>query len=156
MRIALALLTLLLAACAMPANVPTALKPQLSRDDAERIALQADDLLRSALAGNGADPLQSVFRGRALTTLRLQVARLTERGVHIEERSPSRRLARFDAVSDEGILAVSSEYRLTTRDETAPAWAATERQWWVHFGFEAGSWWIVDQQNLPPDRWVQT
>lgn len=155
MRIATVLLTLLLAACATPAHLPVAVKPHLSRDEGERIALEGDDLLRSALAGGGADRLPDVFRGRALTTLRLQVARLAERGVLIDERSVSRKLAHLDAASGEAILAVSSEYRLTTRDEINAAWAATERQWWLRIEFDAGSWWIVEQQNLPPDRWVQ-
>jgi len=156
MRIVLALLTLFLAGCAIPANAPAAVKPLLSRDGAERTAFKGDDLLRAALAGAGADALPSLFRGRALTTLRLQVARLTERGVLFEERSVSRRLARFDAASGEAVLAVSSEYRMATREEINPAWAATERQWWMRFEFDAGSWWIVEQQNLPPDRWVHT
>lgn len=156
MPIILALLTLLLAGCTMPAHVPAAIRPALARDDAERLAFKGDDLLRAALAGHGADPLGTVFRGKALTALRLQVARLTERGVQIDERSVSRRLARFDAVSGEGILAISSEYRLTTRDELNRPWAATERQWWMRFDFQAGSWWIVEQENLPPDRWVLT
>ena len=156
MRIALVCLTLLVAGCAMPAHMPAAVRPLLSRDEAERMALKGDELVRAALAGNGADPLFSAFRGRALTTLRLQVARLTERGVLIEERSVSRRLVRFDPASGEAILTVSSEYRMTTRQEINPPWAATERQWWVRFEFDAGTWWIVDQENLPPDRWVAT
>ncbi len=156
MRFVLALLALLLAACATPAQLPSAVKPVLSRGEAERLAMKGDDLLRAALAGDGADPLPSVFRGRALTTLRLQVARLTERGVLIEERNVSRRLAQFEAGSGEAILAITSEYRMTTRAEINPRWAATERQWWMRFELEAGSWWIVEQQNLPPDRWVQT
>ena len=156
MRIAIALLALLLAGCATPAHLPVATKPYLSRDEAERLALKGDDLVRAALAGSGADQLPSVFRGRALTTLRLQVARLVERGVLIEERSVTRKLARFDPASGEAILAVSSEDRMTTRDEINAAWAATERQWWMRFELDAGSWWIVEQQNLPPDRWVQS
>ena len=155
MRIAIALLTLLLAGCATPARLPVATRPFLSRDEAERLALRGDDLVRASLAGSGADQLPSVFRGRALTVLRLQVARLAERGVLVEERSVSRKLARFDAASAEAILAVSSEDRMTTRDEINAVWAATERQWWVRFAFDAGSWWIVEQQILPPDRWVQ-
>lgn len=131
-------------------------KPLLSRDEAERLALKGDDLVRAALAGTGTDPLAFVFRDRALTTLRLQVARLVERGVQIDERKISRRLVRFDASSLEATLGVSSEFRLSTREEPNPPWAATERQWWMRFEIEADACWIVEQQNLPPDLWVHT
>ena len=67
MRIVLALLTLLLAGCTMPAHVPVAIRPALARDDAEGLAFKGDDLVRAALAGHGADPLGTVFRGKALT-----------------------------------------------------------------------------------------
>src|ERR1700756_4519258 len=130
MRLLLAALTLFFSGCAAPLAIPAA-EPVLARADAERWALRADDLMRAAFAGAGAEQLASVFRGRALTEVRLQVARLIERGVRIEERGSSRRLVDFDPVAPATVLAVTAEYRLATADSGDPPWAATERQWWA-------------------------
>jgi hypothetical protein len=32
----------------------------------------------------------------------------------------------------------------------------TARQWWLRFAYESGAWWVVGQQDLPPDRWFAT
>src|SRR5690242_15614050 len=130
--------------------------PPLVFAEAERTVLAADEILRGALAGEGADPLFEVFRGAALTALRLQVARLTARGLRIEERDLTRRLVHFDPTRGEAVLAVAGEHRLATLDAGDQAWAATERQWWTRLAFADGAWWITEQRILPPDQWLPT
>ena len=133
-------------------SLPTT-PPQLVFAEAEDTVLAADEILRGALAGEGADPLFEVFRGAALTALRLQVARLTARGVRIEERDITRWLAHFDPARAEAVLAVAAEHRLATNDAGNQPWAATERQWWTRLAFADGAWWITEQRILSPDDW---
>lgn len=129
--------------------------PPLRFAEAEETVLAGDGVLRSALAGEGAERLFEVFMGPALTTLRLQVARLTARGVRIEERDIERWLVHFDPATSEAVLAVAAEHRLTTNEAGDQPWAATERQWWTRLAFAGGAWWITEQKILPPDKWYQ-
>ena len=136
-------------------SLPTA-PPQLVFSEAEAAVLAADEILRGALAGEGADPLIKVFQGAALTALRLQVARLTARGVRIEERDITRWLVHFDPARAEAVLVVAAEHRLTTNDAGDQPWAATKRQWWTRLAFADGAWWIAEQKILSPDDWYRT
>jgi hypothetical protein len=137
---------------APPAGPPAA--PALDRAAAARLAMAADGALRSAMAGAAEADLTRFFREAALVALRSQADRLAQRGVRVEEMNVVSRLLFFDPHALEGVLAVESQHRLVTPDEAAVAWAAAFREWWVRFAFAAGAWWIVDQQDLPPDRWL--
>ena len=146
-------LVLVACACGAPAASPVVV-PQLQRAEAERIAVLADQIERAVMAGKAATALADVFRGQALEVLRAQDARLAERRLLIEERDVVSRLVFFDQHAAEGVLAVSGRHRLVASDDPNPPWASTMRQWWMRFAYESGGWWIIDQRDLPPDRWV--
>jgi hypothetical protein len=122
----------------------------LSRSDAERLMLRADDIkLSSAATARLAD----VFRGRALHVLEAQAQSLDRRGLRMEERNPARTLVFWDPRGSEAVLQVIAQRRIASRDDPNPGWVATVRQWWARLQFADGSWWIVDQEDLTPDRW---
>jgi hypothetical protein len=143
---------LAIAGCGGP-TAATDAAPALDRQQAEAIVLRGDDLLRSARAGSGAEVLASSFHDPALGTLSLEATRLAQRGLQIQERDTHRTLVFFDAHGLEAVLDIRSQHRLVAPDQLDPPWAATERQWWVSFGFAVGKWWLVDQHDLTPDRW---
>ena len=153
---ALVMVVALAVACAGCAGPPagTAAAPSLARTAAERVAMAADQALRAAMAGTDETSLVGIFRDPALAILRVQAHRLAERGVRIEDRNVVRQLVFFDARVLEAVLAVASQHRVVSPDEVDACWAAAARQWWMRFAFEAGAWWIIDQQDLPPDRWL--
>lgn len=70
-----------------------------------------------------------------------------------EERSSSRELVFWDPVAYEAVLQVVAEHRLVSRDQPNPGWSATVRQWWARLENVDGVWKVVDQEDLPPDRW---
>jgi hypothetical protein len=143
-------------ACAGCAGPPAgaAAAPSLARSAVERLATAADQALGAAMAGTDATPLGAIFRDPALAILRMQAHRLAQMGVRIEDRHVVRQLVFFDARALEAVLAVESQHRVVSADEADPGWAAAARQWWMRFAFEGGAWWIIDQQDLPPDRWL--
>jgi hypothetical protein len=51
------------------------------------------------------------------------------------------------------VLQVVAQGRLVTPDQPSPAWTPTVRQWWARLEYAEGRWWIVDQEDLRPDRW---
>lgn len=59
----------------------------------------------------------------------------------------------WDPHADEAVLQVVAQRRIVTSDQPDPAWAATVRQWWARLQHADGSWWVVEQQDLSPDRW---
>lgn len=141
-------------ACDAPAA--TTAKPpaaSLSRSDAEKLMLQADDARRRALASPGAVTLSDAFGRSALQRLEAQSQTLAGRGMREEERSSSREVVFWDPGADEAVLQVVAERRLVTRDQPMPAWSSTIRQWWARLQNVDGSWKVVDQEDLPPDRW---
>ncbi len=94
-----------------------------------------------------------MFRGRALQVLEKQVLEMGHRRLHIEERDQMRTLVLWDSRAHEAVLEVAAQDRLVTADQPDPAWAATTRQWWSRLAYQGGSWWVVDQGDLTPDRW---
>jgi len=64
-----------------------------------------------------------------------------------------RALVSWDPHADEAVLQVVAQRRIVTSDQPDPAWAATVRQWWARLQHADGSWWVVEQQDLSPDRW---
>ena len=112
--------------------------------------LLADDIKRSS---SGPAGLADVFRGRALQTLGAQAESLDRRGLRAEERNTARTLVFWDPRGGEAVLQAIGQRRVVSRDDPNPEWVGTVRQWWARFEFAEGSWWIVDQQDLPPDRW---
>src|ERR1700716_4422631 len=91
---AIALLAAITTACAS-ATAPVREGPALGRARAERLAVQADDLARAAMAGSRA-ALASVFRDRALEALSAQAARLAERRMRMEGGAVPRPPVPFD------------------------------------------------------------
>jgi hypothetical protein len=133
------------------AKTPNRLPPVLTRAGAEQLMLRADDTKR--LAASGTADLADAFRGRALQVLEAQAQSLDRRGMRVEERNTVRTLAFWDHRALEAVLQVVAQRRLVTPDDPNPDWAATVRQWWARLQFADGSWWVVDQQDLTPDRW---
>jgi hypothetical protein len=143
---------LLICSCsADAAKTPNHVAPLLTRAGAEQLMLRADDTKR--LAGGGTADLTDAFRGRALQVLEAQALSLDRRGIRVEERNTVRTLAFWDQRALEAVLQVVTQRRLVTPDDPKPGWAATVRQWWARLQFADGGWWIVDQQDLTPDRW---
>ena len=73
--------------------------------------------------------------------------------MHEEERGLSRDLVFWDPVAEEAVLQVVAQRRLVTQDQPDPPWSATVRQWWGRVRNVDGTWMVVDQEDLPPDRW---
>jgi len=105
------------------------------------------------LADLRAERLRSVFEGRALRVLGAQVGVMAARGVRVEETAVVVALVAWDPGAAEAVLQVASRRRLITLDEPDPAWSSSVRQWWSRLRYEAGAWWVVDEQDLGPDRW---
>ncbi len=74
-------------------------------------------------------------------------------GMSEEERSSSRDLVFWDPLADEAVLEVAAERRIVSPDQPNPPWSSTARQWWARLQNVGGSWLVVDDQDLTPDRW---
>ena len=74
-------------------------------------------------------------------------------GMSEEERSSSRELVFWDPLAGEAVLQVVAERRLVSPDQPNPPWSSTAGQWWARLQNVGGSWLVVDDQDLPPDRW---
>jgi hypothetical protein len=148
-----AAIALLICGCFGGPAVGPGSSPVLSRAGAESLALAADSERRAAFAELQPLRLAKTFRGRALQVLEQQVVKMGLRGLRHEERDPARTLVFWDSRADEAVLRVVAQDRLVTADQPDPAWAATTRQWWTRLGDEGGTWWVVDQEDLTPDRW---
>jgi hypothetical protein len=147
---------LLLAACS--GQIATTMEPSpvqatLSRDQVEQLMVRADDLRRQAFEFPDTANLANAFGGIALKRLRAQSESLVTRGMNWEERSPSHELVFWDPLAGEAVLQVVAEQRVISPDEPNPAWSATVRQWWARLQNVDGSWKVVDEEDLPPDRW---
>ncbi len=127
--------------------------PVLTWTGAEQLALEADGARRAAFADLQPVRLATIFRGPALQALGKQVLRMGQRGIRLEERDPVRSLLFWDSRAHEAVLEIVAQDRLVSADQPDPIWAATTRQWWTHLDFQGGGWWVVDQQDLTPDRW---
>lgn len=127
--------------------------PSLSRSDAEQLVLRADDVRRNAFEFPGTATLSDAFGRSALLRLQAQSRSLALRGIHEEERSSSRDFVFWDPVAYEAVLQVVAKRRLVTQDQPNPPWSATARQWWARIQNVDGSWKVVEQEDLPPDRW---
>jgi hypothetical protein len=135
---------------ASPAGVQP---PLLSRNVAEQVMLQADDVKRSAFESRPASRLADAFRSRALQRLDAQSQAMIRRGWKVEERNMARTLVFWDPLAGEAVIQVTAQRRIVTPDELHPAWASTVWQWWARLQYAEGSWWVVDQRDLPPDQW---
>jgi len=142
-----------LVACHPAGTTPATQASSLSRIDAEQVMLRADDLMRLAFEFPDTTHLSEAFGRSALQRLQAQSHSLGMRGMREEERSPSRDLVFWDPVAQEAVLEVVAERRLVTRDQPNPPWSATVRQWWARLQNIEGSWKVVDEEDLPPDRW---
>jgi hypothetical protein len=115
--------------------------------------LRADDIRRAALGAYSKAPLSEVFRGRALQIIEAQAQVFDRRGIRNEERNASRDLVFWDQPAGEAVLQVVAERRVVTSDEPDQPWSPTVRQWWARLQNADGTWWVIDQEDLPPDRW---
>ncbi|MDQ6877471.1 MAG: hypothetical protein M3082_07180 [Candidatus Dormibacteraeota bacterium] len=125
----------------------------LSRMGAEQLMLRGDEVRRSAFDSPRTSRLAAPFRGRALQALEAQVQVMAWRGLREEEQNATRALVFWDPHAGEAVLQVIAQHRVVAADQPQPPWAATIRQWWARFQCADGRWWIVDQLDLPPDRW---
>jgi len=145
---------LALLACNPPGATPVIHQAaSLSRSDAEQLMLRADDARRLAFEFPGTTTLSDAFGSSTLQRLQAQSQSLALRGMREEERSSSRDLVFWDPVTYEAVLQVVAERRLVTPDQPNPGWSATVRQWWARLENLDGVWKVVDQEDLPPDRW---
>ncbi len=134
------------------AAAPLARVPLLDRTAVARVVVAADEARATAFSQLDASILVRWFRDPALATLQARVAVMNARGVRVEEQSAARTLLAWDPQADEAVLEVEAEDRVVTADR-ASKWSGTLRRWWSRLAFEQGSWWIVAEQDLPPDRW---
>ena len=141
-------------ACLAGGLKPATLQPPpLPWLGAEQLMLRAEDAMRLALDHPSGDGLAEAFRGRALKILQSQAATLAVRGLRDEEQSSARTLVFWDPRAREAVLQIVGQQRLLAPDQPNPAWVATARQWWARLQYAEGSWWVVDQEDLTPDRW---
>jgi hypothetical protein len=153
----------LMAACAVLAlvacNLPRAAAEtgqhaaRLSRGDAEELMLRADDARRRAFEFPGTATLSGAFGGAALKTLTARSQSFSRRGQRIEERSQARILVFWDSASNEGVLQIAARSRFVSPDQPSQAWVGTLSQWWARLAVIGGTWLVVDDQELAPDRW---
>jgi hypothetical protein len=142
--------------CACFSDGPRAVSaqaPTLTRNVAEQLMLRADDVKRSVLESKPTPLLAETFRGRALELLQAQAQALDRRGFQEQERNVERTLVFWDPGAGEAVLQVIAQRRIVTPDQPNPAWASTVRQWWARVVNTDGMWWVVDQEDLTPDRW---
>jgi hypothetical protein len=142
--------------CSCSTNGATTLRrqpPPLSSSGAEQLMLRADDIKRLTLDGGRTAGLTDAFRGRALQMLEAQAQSFKGRALRMEELDSARALVFWDPRADEAVLQVVADRRLVTSDQPNPAWAASVRQWWARLQYSDSSWWVVDQEELTPDRW---
>ncbi len=143
-----------LLACTPPGpTTPAHQAASLNRRDAEQLMLRADDARRLAFEFPGTTKLSEAFGRSALERLQAQSQSLALRGMREEERSSSRDIVFWDPVAYEAVLQVVAERRLVSPDQPSPFWSATVRQWWARLQYVAGSWKVVEAEDLPPDRW---
>lgn len=141
-----------LTACAA-ASAPTVSRPALGREAATQVVEGAQQVERATFADLRAERLHAAFAGPALRVLEAQVAVMAARGIRVEEAAVVVALVAWDPGAAEAVLQVESQRRLITLDEPDPAWSSSVRQWWSKLRYQSGSWWVVDEQDLGPDRW---
>jgi hypothetical protein len=144
---------LLTVACAGATTQELPFPPRLSRVQAEQVMLRADDLRRAALESPGSVSLSDAFGGPALSRLTAQSQTLRLRQARMEERTSSRELVFWDPLAREAVLQVAAERRIVTADDPHAGWSSTVLQWWARLQRVGDSWVVVDDQELPPDRW---
>ena len=132
---------------------PAPTPPTLSRDQAQQLMLRADDIRRQSLEFPGTADFADAFGGIALQRLRAQSDRLSMQGMSEKERSSSRELVFWDPLTVEAVLQVVAERRLVSPGQPNPPWSSTAGQWWARLQNVGGSWLVVDDQDLTPDRW---
>ena len=141
------------AACRDGGSPVAARQAALDRAHATEVVERAERIERQTMADLRAARLASAFGGRALRVLKAQVGVMASRGLRIEETAVVVALVAWDPNAAEAVLQVESRRALLTPETPDPAWSASVRQWWSKLRYQAGSWWVVDQQDLSPDRW---
>ena len=152
-------LLLLLAACGAPSAAPSPPRSQISAAEAEALLIRADDARAGALAGSGlGQELSDSFAAGALKVTRARVKIFRERGQRHQVEPVRRQLVHFSASDGvaEAVLEVRARERSLQAGEPEAAWANTLRQWWARLEPGSGGWRIVEDHDLPPERWWRT
>ena len=145
--------TLVMAGClAGPVPVAGAPEPILSRQDGERLMLQADSALATAYRDARPDGLSPLFGDAALGFEQRRVDERGRRGDSRQERDVKRRLVQWNAGTEggEGVLELSGQVRLVSPERPDPPWTGFVRQWRARLEWVAGDWKVVDEQYLSP------
>ena len=133
--------------------------PVLAAAEAEDLLIRADDARSAALAGNqgGTQPTEA-FAGPSLVSLTTRVRFLRQRGLRAEVEPQSRRLVHLapNGGSVEAVLEVKARERRLSAGAEPGKWAQTLRQWEVRISRLDGGWRIVEDHDLPPERWWPT
>jgi hypothetical protein len=152
-RLVVMLALLALTGCFPIRGVLSAAAPGLGVVEATSVVKAADEVKSAAFAQGRSDRLAGAFRGRALTDLTMQVGRFQKNNLHLQERGRTATVIFWDSRAKESVLEVTAEHRLVARSQPNPPWAATVRQWWARLDYAKGQWWVVEQEDLPPDKW---
>lgn len=135
-----------------PVEAPAAVLGEGSVPD---MLLGADAARRRALALADPTGLEAWFGGRALAALRERTTREARRGARLEDEPDQRRVVhvRADRRQGEGVVALRGRARLLLPGRPEPPWTGSVRQWWARLAASAGGWRVVEEQDLPPERW---
>lgn len=152
-------LAMAMAGCGEPAGPPPAAAwppPGLGREGGEGVVMAADAALASAYAGGAQAPLGRLLAGLALAAERRQLADLERRQESRDRRDVRRRLVHWAGRGPgqaEAVLELRGQVRLVGPGRPDPPWTGFMRQWWVRLGWTDGAWKVLEEQDLPPDRW---
>ena len=151
----LVLLPFLLVAGACGPAVVMPRAPVLDREAATALLVAAEAARADAYSSSDPRPLRGLFADSSIARLVPELARLRQRGLHVEERGVSRHLVHWagTAGSGEGVLEVSGERRLALATGPPRAWSRIVRQWWAALGWNGGRWLVLRSADLPPDQW---
>ncbi len=147
----------LASACWAPGPVAVAGPPApiLSRQDGERLLLQADAALATAYRDARPDGLPPVFGGAALGFEQRRVDEQGRRGESRQEHDVKRRVVHWSAGAGrgEGVLELRGQVRLVGPGRLDPPWTGFVRQWRARLEWLAGDWKVVSEQDLSPAAW---
>ena len=152
-RLVLMLALFAMTGCFPARGVVSSDAPSLDLIEATSVVEAADEVKSAAFAEGRVDGLAGGFKGRALTALTKQAGRFQKNNLHLQERGRRATVIFWDGRAKESVLEVTAEHRLVTRNQPNPPWAPTVRQWWTRLDYASGKWWVVDQEDLPPDKW---
>jgi len=146
-------LLLVAAACAPAMVIPRA--PVLDREAASALLVAAEVARSEAYASTDPRPLRGLFADSIIARLVPELARLRQRGEHVEDRAVTRRVVHWAGAegSGEGVLEVTGERRVVLGTGPPRSWSRIVRQWWAALGWTGGRWLVLRAADLSPDQW---